>query len=149
MTHPLQHNNRYVGELLVKEGVITSEELETGLLEQRKNREFLCATFVRLGFASEEKIFSLLSLQIGIPFMKLNDMAPDPLVLARFPGRLALALKCMPIAMMQDALYVAMSDPLNGTAVSEIKSYLGAAKIKVFLCGDCDLREAIRTRYGI
>lgn len=149
MTHLLQHNNRYVGELLIKEGVITDEELETGLTEHKKKREFLCATLVRLGFASEEKIFSLLSLQIGIPFMNLKDITPDPLFLARLPGRLALALKCMPVAVMQDVVYVAMSDPLNATAVSEIKSYFGAEKIKVFLCGDNDLREAIRTRYGI
>ena len=54
----IQNNDQYIGQLLIRDGVITARELDRGLEEQRKNRDFLCSNLVRLGFATEEKIFS-------------------------------------------------------------------------------------------
>lgn len=145
----LQKNDQYIGQLLLRDGLITGDELQKGLKEQRDKREFLCSTLVRMGIASEEKIFSILSLQIGIPYLSLKDFKVDPVVLGRVPGGFARAFKCMPLKVVDDIFYVAMSDPLNMSAVDEFKAYFGLDKLKIFLSGDNDICEAIKKYYGI
>lgn len=146
---PIQHNDSYIGQLLVKEGLITEADLARGLEEQKKNRGFLCANLVRLGFASEEKIFSILSLQIGVPFLQLKEIKPDPFLLSRIPARFALSCRCLPLRAVDDTVAVAMADPLNANAVKEIRHYLNTAKVKVFLAGDDDLCASIKKYYGL
>lgn len=146
---PLQNNDQYIGELLVRDGLITNDELKEGLQEQQRHKDFLCSTLVRLGFASEEKIFSILSLQIGIPYVNLREIDIDMSLLRRIPGGFALAFKCMPIRIAGGAFFVAMTDPLNVRAVEELKKYFGLEKIKIFLAGDNEIRDSIRKYYGI
>jgi type IV pilus assembly protein PilB len=146
---PIQDNDEYIGQLLVRERVITEEELEKGLEEQHKNHSFLCESLVRLGFASEEKIFSILSLQIGIPFVNLQEVSVDPLALNRVPGKLAQGFKCIPLRVVDDVFYVAMADPLNTRAVQEIKDYLNVDKVKIFLAGENDIHAFLSRYYGI
>jgi type IV pilus assembly protein PilB len=145
----LQENDRYIGRLLVKDGVIDETDLGRGLEEQKKTRDFLCSVLVRLGFASEERIFSILSLQVGVPFLRLKDCPVDPTLLAEVQGAFALAFRFMPIKTEGETLVVAMADPLNEQAAGEIKGYLGYDRLKVFLSGDNDIREAIRKYYGL
>jgi hypothetical protein len=145
----LQNNDCYIGQLLVTDGIITVEDLDRGLVEQKNSRDYLCSTLVRLGLASEEKIFSILSLQIGVPFLSLRDSKVDPIALGRVPGNFALACKFVPLKIVDDMFYIAMADPMNSRALEEIKSYLGVEKIKVFLSGDNEIRETIKTYYGI
>ena len=145
----IQNNDQYIGQLLIRDGVITTEDLDRGLAEQKKNREFLCSNLIRLGFATEERIFSILSLQIGVPFLNINEIRIDPVVLGRVPGSFALACKCMPLKVVDDVFYVAMADPLNSRAVKEIKNYIGFDKLKIFLSGDADIRQAIKKYYSI
>lgn len=145
----LQNNDQYIGQLLLKDGIISVDDLGRGLEEQRKCREYLCTTLVRLGFASEEKIFTILSLQLGVPFLSLKEMHPDALVLSRVPGKLASACRCLPLKVVDHVLYVAMTDPLNTQMIDEVKGYLGVDSVKIFLVGDNDMCEAIKKYYGL
>lgn len=150
MMAPLQNNDRYIGQLLIKDGVITATDLEKGLEEQKRNASsHLCTNLVRLGFASEEKIFSILSLQIGVPFVNLKEVKIDPAILNLMPAKLAMAFQCLPLKRVDDVIYIAMADPLNTKAIKEIKSYLGVSKLKIFLAGDMDVLEAIKSHYGL
>ncbi|HQP92138.1 MAG TPA: hypothetical protein PLU24_05635, partial [Candidatus Omnitrophota bacterium] len=72
----------------------------------------------------------------------------DPVVLNSMPGSFAKACKCVPIKCVDNCYYIAMSDPLNSECVKEIKSYLGAADLKVFLSGDREISDTIRSYYG-
>ena len=146
---PLQNNDQYIGELLVRDGIISNEDLLKGLEEQKNNKDFLCSTIVKLGFASEEKIFSILSLQIGVPYLNLKDFKIEPAVLKVLPGNFALACKCIPLKKVGDCLFVTLTDPLNSKAVEEIRSYAGVDKLKIFLSGENDIREAIKKHYGL
>ena len=113
MTMAIQNDDSYIGQLLVKDGLINKEELSRGLEEQKKNREFLCATLVRLGLASEEKVFSILSLQIGIPYLLLRDCPIDPTVLNAVPGNFAAACSFMPLKAEGDQLFLATAGSEN------------------------------------
>jgi len=149
MTMSIQENDTYIGQLLLKDGLIDREDLRRGLEEQKKKREFLCATLVRMGFASEEKVFSILSLQIGVPFLLLRDCPIDPAVLNAVPGNFAAACNFMPLKSEGDQLFLATADPMNGRALEEIRTYLGFNRLKVFLAGDNDVRQTIRKYYGV
>lgn len=144
----LQQNDAYIGELLVRDGIITHQDLDRGLVEQKKNREYLCATLVRLGLATEEKVFSILSLQLGVPYINLKDFKSDPLVIRRMPENLSRAFRCLLLRVMDDTAYVAMTDPLNPQSVREIQDYLGVHKLRLFLAGDADLNNALQKAYA-
>jgi hypothetical protein len=143
----IQNNDRYIGQLLVKDGIINDEELEQGLEEQKRSRDYLCSTLVRLGLATEEKVFSILSLQIGVPYLGLKDTQVDPLALRRMPGKLAKAFNCLLLRISEDVAYLAMTDPMNAKAIDEIRSYLGVTRVKTFLSGDQDIALALHKYY--
>lgn len=145
----LQNDDAYIGQLLLKDGIITSQELERGLLEQKKDNDFLCSTIVRLGFASEEKIYSMLSLQIGVPFLSLENISIDSDILEKIPGSFALASLCLPLKMTGHIFYVVMADPLNVEVVDEIKTCVGTSDVRIFLSGENAIRRAIKRYYGI
>ena len=50
-----------IGQVLIDVGIITSEQLEAGLKEQKLTGNFICTALVKLGFAPEEKLFGLLA----------------------------------------------------------------------------------------
>jgi len=145
----IQENDSYIGRLLVKDGIISENDLSLGLEEQKRERDFLCSTLVRMGYASEEKIFSILSLQIGVPFLLLRDCPVDPCILNVVPGNFASACRFMPLKSEDEQLYLATSDPLNNQALEEIRSYLGFRNLKVFLAGENDVRQTIKKYYGV
>ncbi len=145
----LQNNDRYIGQLLLKDGIITQQDLSRGLEEQKKSRNHLCEVLVRLGVASEEKVFSILSLQIGVPYVSLKDFQVDATALRRMPGKLAKAFKCLPLRISGDVAYLAMSDPLDNQASEEIRSYLSVSKLKIFLAGDQDIELALHKYYDL
>ena len=147
MRPPIQDNDSYIGQLLIKDGIINRDDLTRGLEEQKRAQDHLCATLVRMGFASEEKVFSILSLQIGIPYLNLKDAQIDPVVLHRMPVKLARAFKCVLLRFVDGVPFLAMADPLNTRAVKEIQAYLGVDKAKIFLAGDQEITLALQKYY--
>jgi MSHA biogenesis protein MshE len=129
------------------EGMINQNDLIRGLEEQKKRHDYLCSTLVKMGFASEEKVFSILSLQIGVPFLNLKEAQVDTASLGRMPGKLARAFKCLLLRVTDDVAYLAMSDPLNTQTTDEIRTYLGVPKVKIFLAGDQDIASALHKYY--
>jgi MSHA biogenesis protein MshE len=144
----LQNNDSYIGQLLVTEGVIKQDDLARGLEEQKARHEFLCATLVRLGLAREEKVFSILSLQIGVPFLNLKEAPVDTSATQRMPGKLARACRCFLLRICDDVAFLATSDPLNTRAIEEVRTYLGVSRVKTFLAGDQDLAGALQKYYA-
>jgi len=62
-----------IGQMLLDEGVITAEQLDAGLNEQKNSGDFICTTLIKLGFVSQDKVFSVLSRQLNIPYLKITD----------------------------------------------------------------------------
>ncbi|MFA5038832.1 MAG: hypothetical protein WC732_04040 [Candidatus Omnitrophota bacterium] len=145
----IQKNDSYIGELLIRDGIISHDDLKKGLQEQKQTNDFLCSTLVKMGMASEERIYSILSLQIGIPYLSLKGLSIDPLAVNRLPGRLSETCGCLVFKVIDDTYYVAMTDPLDGRAIEEIKGYLGTQSLKVFLAGDEDFRQTLRKYYSL
>ena len=141
-------NNVPIGEMLVNEKVITPEQLEVCLKEEKRSGRFICHIVVDLGFAAEDKVLPILSKQIGIPYIKVKDKEIDKSVIEKVPARFAIHYKLMPLQIEGDTLAIAVTDPLDVHTLDDVKLLLGY-EIRPFLGGEKDILEAIKRYYGI
>lgn len=141
-------NNILIGQMLIEEGLITSEQLEAGLREQKKTGDFICTTLVKLGYAQEEKVFNTLSRQLNIPYLKLKDKDIEPLIIQKVPAKFASHYKIIPVEFKDNVLTVAMTDPLDIRTLDDIRLLLGL-EVKGVLASELEIQEAIRKYYGV
>jgi type II secretion system protein E len=137
-----------IGQILVDKGIITPEQLETGLKEQKKTGGFICATIAKLGFASEEKIFGVLSQQLNIPYIKLKDINIEPLIIQKVPAKFASHYKIIPVDFRDNILTISMADPLDIRTIDDLRLFLGL-EVKSVLSSEQEIEEGIRKYYGI
>ncbi|MBU1869851.1 MAG: Flp pilus assembly complex ATPase component TadA, partial [Candidatus Omnitrophica bacterium] len=143
-----QKNDILIGDLLIKEGIITPRQLEIGLIEQKKTKDFICTTLVKLGFATEDKVFSLLSRQLNLPYVKIKDKDIEQLIIQKVPAKFASHYKIIPIDYKDNTLVIAMTDPLDIRTLDDIRLLLGI-EVKGVLASEEEIREAIRKYYGV
>ena len=141
-------NNVPIGEMLVNEKVITPEQLEACVKEEKRSGRSICHIVVDLGFAAEDKVLPILSKHIGIPYIKVKDKEIDKSVIEKVPARFAIHYKLMPLQIEGDTLAIAVTDPLDVHTLDDIKLLLGY-EIRPFLGGEKDILEAIKRYYGI
>lgn len=137
-----------LGEMLLEAGVITSEQLEAGLKEHKRTKEFLGVTLVKLGFISEERLIPILSKQLGIPYVRISQLQIESEVVKKVPAKFASHYKLMPIRMENGTLVIAVTDPLDIHTIDDIKLLLGY-EVKPVLAGERDIQEAIKKYYGV
>ena len=141
-------NNILIGKMLVDEGLITPEQLEIGLREQKKSGDFICTAFVKLGFISGEKVFGMLSRQLNIPFVKVKERQIDPQMINKVPAKFASHYKIIPLEYKDNTLVIAMVDPLDIRTLDDIRLILNL-EVKGVLASEDDILEAIRRYYGV
>lgn len=137
-----------IGEMLIDGEVITPEQLDAALKEQKKTGKFICQTIVGLGFASEEKIFAVLSKQLGIPYVRIKDRSIDKAIIEKVPAKFASHYKLMPLELKGNKLTIVVTDPLDVHTLDDIKLLL-SLEIHPVLGGEKDILEAIKKYYGI
>lgn len=114
-----------LGELLLKAKLITEEQLQKGLEEQKKIGGRLGYNLIKLGFIKEEDILWFLSKQYGVPTINLNNFELDEETIKLIPIDLAKKYSCIPISLIGGTLTMAMVDPSNVFAIDDIKFLTG------------------------
>ena len=137
-----------LGEMLVDQKLVTVDQLEKGLIEQKKTGAFIGTTLVKLGFIKEEELFPVLSRQLNIEYLKVKDLKIDPAVIGKVPAKFASYYKLIPVRMTGDILVVAVTNPLDIHTLDDIKLLLNC-NVKPVLAGEKDIIEAIRVYYGV
>ena len=137
-----------LGEMLVDQKLVTVDQLEKGLIEQKKTGAFIGTTLVKLGFIKEEELFPVLSRQLNIEYLKVKDLKIDPAVIEKVPAKFASYYKLIPVRMTGDILVVAVTNPLDIHTLDDIKLLLNC-NVKPVLAGEKDIIEAIRVYYGV
>ena len=111
-----------LGDLLIAAGVIQQDQLQEALSIQKQTRERLGDVLIENGMITEQQLIEALQMQLGVDFVDLTAVS-IPLELARFvPRSIAKKYAVVPVKLLKDELYVAMSDPLNFVAQEEIKA---------------------------
>ncbi len=138
-----------LGQLLVNEKIITSQQLHTALEEQKKTKELLGVTLVRLGFVDEESIYlPVLAAQLGVSFVNLRTAVISPQALAKIPAKVAEHYQAMPVSWQENVLTVAVNRPLDVRLLDDL-SVVCRTKVKPVLASTKEILDAIRKYYGV
>jgi len=138
-----------LGEMLVRAGVITQEQLEEALESQKKSSNAkIGEILVRLGYTTEDKIFFHLARQLDIPYMSLRAQSIDAEVLNLIPGEMARKFNIIPIDKIGKFITIAMSNPLDDEACVEVGKITGL-KVQKLTSSKKDIGEIIERYYPI
>ncbi len=137
-----------IGQILVERGLVTSQDLEAALAEQKRTEEFLGKILIRMGVVSEEVLVPLLADQLSLPFVRLKAFVLDPKALEKVPAKFADHYTLLPLRFVNNALEVAVADPFDVHTIDELKLLLDC-DVKPVLAGPQEIREAIQRHYGL
>ncbi len=137
-----------IGQMLIDKDIITIEQLDEGLREQKKAGDFIGATLIRLGFAKETQVLPVLSEQLNIPYVKIKEIEINSKVIKKVPARFASYYKLMPVKLEKNLLTVAVIDPLDLHTLDDLRLLLGC-DVNGVLAGENDILEGIKKYYGI
>jgi type IV pilus assembly protein PilB len=115
-----------LGTLLLERGLVTEEQLETALEEQRQSRKSLGRVLIDGGIVSEGDLVSTLAARIGLEFVDLLDFSIDASAVGLISDSLARRFQAVPVAWEENRLVVAMADPSNVVAIDDIRTITGA-----------------------
>jgi len=135
-----------LGELLVRDNLISPVQLQQALEEQKKKGGRLGANLTRLGFINEEELADFLSKQYEVPSINLADFEIDTEVISAVPEEQARKHNLIPINRAGATLVVAMADPSNMFAISDIE-FLTGFKVEVVVAPENSIAEAIDRYY--
>ncbi len=116
-----------LGEMLVEEGLITAEQRDIALNEQRRigGGKRLGEILVNLRMVTEPNLLRILSRQLECPVVDLNQLPPQRDVLDRIPSEFALRYQLLPLHQTDGTLFVAMADPLDIHAIDDLHLLTG------------------------
>lgn len=130
-----------VGELLVRTGLISTEQFHHASEHQKANGGFIGSHLVQLGFISESDLLQTISEQYGVPIIELNSLDLDPSVLQMVPQNLAVKHTLVPVLQKDRSLTVAMADPTNIVALNDIK-FITGLDIQVAIAPEREVKAA-------
>ena len=133
-----------LGELLLAKKLITPEQLDEALAEQRQTREFLGGILVKKQFIREDDILKALSEQFDISYVRLADQKVDWTIAVRFTSSLVVDHRCLPIRETDGGFTVAITNPLDAEAVSMAEQQAKGRKVKLVLVSTADMDEALK-----
>src|SRR5437868_10323532 len=136
-----------LGDLLVKEKVITVEQLEQALKTQKESSGRLGSVLVKLGFLSDEDVTNFLSRQYGVPAINLSYFEIDQSVVKLIPFETAKRYQILPLSRVGASLTIAMVDPTNVFAMDDIK-FMTGFNIEPVVASESSIQEGIEKAYG-
>ena len=110
-----------IGDLLMREGLITREQLDRALQEQRQNGTRVGYNLVMLGFIQETELTKMLARQYRMPAVDLSKFEVDPRIAKLIPTDLASKHLVLPLKRDGRTLTVAMADPTNLGVIDDLK----------------------------
>ncbi len=136
-----------LGELLLKENMVSPQQLQDALNHQKMNGGKLGKAFVSLGFVKDEEITSLLSRQYGVPSINLDHFEVDPAIIKIIPAETARKYQVLPLSRSGATLTIAMADPTNVFAMDDIK-FMTGYNVEPVVASESALEDAIDKYYG-
>lgn len=138
-----------LGEVLLNQGALLQDQLNTALEEQKRTKELLGDICLRLGYISDEQvILSCLARQLNIETVSLKTIRPDQSALARLPAKVANYYKVFPVRFTQGVLTVAVHNPLDLRLIDDL-NLVSRSTVAMVLASQKEIIEAIREHYGL
>lgn len=136
-----------LGDLLVASGTITGQQLERALALQKETKQRLGDVLIQNGFITEAQLIDALRVQLGVDFVDLTAIS-IPVELAQYvPRNIAKKYCVVPVKLVRNSLYLAMSDPLDFVAQDEVKT-ASRKRIIPMIATRKAVEQAISRLYG-
>ncbi len=136
-----------LGELLVTDQRITTEQLQDALEHQRANGGRLGSALIRLGLARDEDVSMALGRQHGVPSMSLGDFTVAADVIAVVPAETALRHQVLPVCRSSRTLTLAMIRPNDIAAIDDVR-FLSGLHVEPVVVSESAMRAALATYYN-
>lgn len=141
MTAPAAAPER-IGEMLLREGLITAEQLNQALQEQQQHGTRTGYNLVKLGFINETDLTRMLARQYRMPAVDLAKFEVDPRIAKLIPADLALKHLVLPLKRDGRTLTVAMAEPTNMRVLDDLK-FITRFDIFPVIAGEFTLRNLL------
>ena len=122
---PTHMSTERIGEILVRESIISTQQLRKAQEDQRGSGKRLAYSLAKLGILGEKELTDFLAKQYGVPAISLSDFEIDPEVIDLIPKEVASKHTVLPVQRAGSTLIVAMSDPSNIYAIDDLKFLTG------------------------
>jgi len=136
-----------LGEILVRENLISPQHLRQALDYQREHGGRLGYNLVKLGLVSDDTITAVLSRQYGIPSVNLELFNIDDSVLRLIPQEVAQKYSVLPLSRVGATLTLAMVDPTNVFAMDDIK-FMTGLNVEPVVVAEASVQAAIAKYYS-
>ncbi len=139
-------NKMQLGQLLQARGVVSEEQLEKALSEQKEkgHRKLLGELLVEMGYCSENQIASALAEAYGVPYAQVGPKICDVKTIELLPRDFLEEYIVLPLFKVYDVLTVAVSEPTNVFLLDEIERMSGC-KVQVVCSTTKDIRATLQT----
>src|SRR5947208_816442 len=136
-----------LGEILVRENLITSQQLRETLEYQRANGGRLGSNLVKLGYVSDDVVTAVLSRQYGVPSINLDLFQIEDDVIKLISEDVAVKYSVLPISKVGATLTLAMTDPTNVFAMDDIK-FMTGLNVEPVIASETSIQHAIAKYYS-
>jgi type IV pilus assembly protein PilB len=142
----LLENKAQLGQLLLAQGVVTQEQIERALAEQKEkgHRKLLGELLVEMGYCTENQIASALAVAYGVPYAQASPKICDPRAVEILPRDFLEAHIVLPLFKVHDVLTVAVSEPTNVFLIDEIERISGC-RAQVVCSTAKDIKATLQT----
>ncbi|MGM0607574.1 MAG: type IV-A pilus assembly ATPase PilB [Candidatus Muiribacteriota bacterium] len=141
------NRKKRLGDLLIELGYITEEQLKQALKTQKETKKRVGETLIDLGFVEEKTILNVLSDQLGVPVINLNDYEISEEVIKLIPIQVAKKHNLIPLFKDGNRLTVAMADPLDVFAIDQIQ-YKTGLNIDIVIASKSEIEGAQKQCYS-
>jgi type II secretory ATPase GspE/PulE/Tfp pilus assembly ATPase PilB-like protein len=137
-----------LGETLVELGYLTESELDEALAIEARDRTVpLGQILADMGVVEAEVVNAVIARKLGIPYISLRTFRIPPEVLKRIPAAVAQRFQTLPVAEADNALAVAIENPMDMAKLEELRFVVGSKLLPVMASGE-DIRAALEKAYG-
>ncbi|HET7273954.1 MAG TPA: type IV-A pilus assembly ATPase PilB [Longimicrobiaceae bacterium] len=135
-----------IGELLVRDGLITREQLDAGLADSRASGARIGYSLVKLGLIAEQDLALALARQHRVPAVDLDRVKLDPKILKLIPPEIAIKHQVLPLRRVGRTLTVAMTDPSDIGVIDDLK-FITRFDIEPVIAGESTLKSVVDREY--
>ncbi len=112
-----------IGELLIKNGIITQEQLDEALEQQKKKKKKLGEILIELGYLNSENLLWMISEQADIPFIEIRPQMLDNQLINKFPEDVLYNNLILPLYETADRIYIAVGDPTDSLIIKKMEAF--------------------------
>ncbi len=137
-----------LGDLFVREGLITQDQLEEALQEAQQSKTRIGFSLVKLGFVAEDQLTRALAKQFRVPAVDLEKVTVEDKILRLVPEEVAMKHRVLPLRKVGRTLTVAMANPTDMGAIDNLK-FITRYEIEPVIVGEYTLQKFLEDYYGL